>query len=43
MQATAKTLEMQAREQNLQGADVLVASLENTLELVEVFMANELQ
>ncbi len=43
MQATAKTLEMQAREQNLQGADVLVASLENTLELVEVFMASQLQ
>jgi PAS domain S-box-containing protein len=43
MQATAKTLEMQAREQNLQGADELVASLENTLELVEVFMASQRQ
>ncbi|MBW4491520.1 MAG: PAS domain S-box protein [Oscillatoria princeps RMCB-10] len=43
MQATAKTLEMQAREQNLQGADVLVASLENTLKLVEAFMASQVQ
>jgi PAS domain S-box-containing protein len=43
MQATAKKLEMQAREQNLQGADELVASLENTLKLVEAFMANQLQ
>ncbi|WP_017715208.1 PAS domain S-box protein [Kamptonema formosum] len=43
MQAAAKTLEMQAREQNLQGADELVASLENTLKLVEAFMASQVQ